>query len=128
MFALVDSVVEGPAKVLATGLEIAGILVIALGGVIALIRVVTGISGRRRSVYSQFRRDFGRALIVGLEILVAADIVFTVVVDRTLQATAVLGLLVLVRVVLGWTLEIDIEGYLPWRRWRIEREIGQTDS
>ena len=125
--AAVDSAVKTPADLLATGLEIAGLLVIAVGGIFATIRAAIGYIGERRNPYFAFRRDFARALLVGLEILVAADIVVTVVVDRTLQATVVLALLVLVRVVLGWTLEIDIEGYVPWNRWRIEKEEGKVD-
>lgn len=122
MITLVDSVIETPADFLATGLEIAGLLVIGVGGIIAAIRAAMGMIRERRSPYTAFRRDFARALIVGLEILVAADIVLTVVVDRTLEATLVLGLLVLVRVVLGWTLEIEINGFVPWNRWRFEEE------
>ena len=128
VIALADSSVKGPAGVLATGLEIAGLLVIALGGVLATIRVAIGITRGRQNTYFEFRRDFARALIVGLEILVAADIVLTVVVDRTLEVSFVLGVLVLVRVVLGWTLEVDIEGFFPWNRWRIERETGKVDT
>ena len=127
VIAQVESAMEGPADVLGTGLEIAGLVVIAAGGIAAAIRAGIGIIRKRQDIYFGFRRDFARALIVGLEILVAADIVFTVVVDRTLEAAVVLGLLVLVRVVLGWTLEIDIEGYVPWRRWRIEREMSQVN-
>ncbi len=125
---LVDSAIETPADFLATGLEIAGLLIIAVGGIIAAIRAAMGMIRERRSPYVAFRRDFARALIVGLEILVAADIVLTVVVDRTLQAALVLGVLVLVRVVLGWTLEIDINGFAPWNRWRIEEEKAPIDK
>ena len=128
VIALVDSVVETPADYLATSLAIAGLLVIGVGGIIATIRAAIGIIRHRQNPYSAFRRDFAKALIVGLEILVAGDIVLTVVVDQTLQATVALGLLVLIRVVLGWTLEIEIEGFVPWNRWRIEKEMARIDK
>ena len=57
----------------------------------------------------------GFALLLGLEILVAADIVRTVALDSTLQAIAVLGLLVLIRTFLSWALVVEIEGRWPWQ-------------
>lgn len=107
---------------LADGLEIVGMLVIAAGGVSAAFRAVFGLVGEHRDRYTTFRREFARALIIGLEILVAADVVLTVTVDRTVEASLVLAILVLVRVVLGWSIEIEVHGYAPWVRWRVETQ------
>jgi uncharacterized membrane protein len=62
------------------------------------------------------RESFGAVLLLALEVLVAADLIRTVAVAPTLENVAVLGLIVLIRTVLSFSLEIEIEGVLPWRR------------
>jgi uncharacterized membrane protein len=69
-----------------------------------------------RAAYQALRETFGGALLLGIEILVAGDLVRTVVVDPTLQNVAILGLIVLIRTFLSFSLEIEIEGVPPWRR------------
>lgn len=66
------------------------------------------------ATYKDYRRRLGRALLVGLEILVAADIIRTVVLDSTLRSIAGLGLLVLIRTFLSWSITLEIEGRWPW--------------
>jgi uncharacterized membrane protein len=104
-----------------TGLiiELAGVLVILLG---LLYGIVKTVQARRRGQddYRTFRLVFGRALFLGMEILVAADIVKTVGLSPTLNDVAVLGLLVLVRTFLGWALMVELEGRWPWQRARPE--------
>ena len=65
-----------------------------------------------------FKVELGSALLLGLEILVAADIIRTVALEATLQSVAVLGLLVLIRTFLSWALVVEIEGRWPWQRGR----------
>ena len=65
--------------------------------------------------YRQLRLRLGRTLLLGLEILVAADIVRTVALEATLESVVVLALLVLVRTFLSWALEVEIEGRWPWQ-------------
>ena len=65
---------------------------------------------------ARLRRQVGRAILLGLEFLVAADIIGTVAVQPTLRSVSVLGLIVLVRTFLSMALEIEMEGRLPWRR------------
>jgi uncharacterized membrane protein len=65
--------------------------------------------------YSSFRSTLGRSLLLGLEILVAADVVRTVVLEPTLRNYAALGLLVVVRTFLSWSIVLEIEGRWPWR-------------
>jgi uncharacterized membrane protein len=67
------------------------------------------------ALYRQLKVRLGRALLLGLEILVAADIVRTVALEATLQSVAVLGLLVLIRTFLSWALVVEIEGRWPWQ-------------
>jgi uncharacterized membrane protein len=65
--------------------------------------------------YGQLKISLGRSLLLGLEILVAADIVRTVALEATLQSVLVLGLLVLIRTFLSWALVVEIEGRWPWQ-------------
>jgi uncharacterized membrane protein len=69
-------------------------------------------------VYRNIRGYFGKSILMGLEILVAADLIRTVAVDPTMQNVLVLGLIVLIRTFLSFSLEIEIEGIAPWKRWR----------
>ena len=69
-----------------------------------------------REAYGILREAFGGVLLLGLEILVAADLIRTVTVSPTLENVAVLGLIVLIRTFLSFSLEIEIEGVPPWRR------------
>jgi len=68
-----------------------------------------------RNSYVNLKVSLGRSLLLGLEILVAADIVRTVALEATLQSVLVLGILVLIRTFLSWALEVEIEGRWPWQ-------------
>lgn len=73
--------------------------------------------GRKRGeVYESLRKTLGRSILLGLEVLVVADLIHTVVVDRTLDNVLGLGLIVLVRTLLSFTLEVEIDGTLPWKQ------------
>jgi uncharacterized membrane protein len=65
--------------------------------------------------YARYRVVLGKSLLVGLELLVAADIIRTVVLEPTLPAIGALGLLMLVRTFLGWTVNLEVEGRWPWQ-------------
>ncbi len=67
-------------------------------------------------LYETGRGIFGRGLLLGLEVFVAADLIRTVAVDATLTSVGVLGLLVVVRTILSFSLDVEIDGTLPWRR------------
>jgi hypothetical protein len=67
-------------------------------------------------VYRRFRQDLGRGILLGLEFLVAADIIRTVAVTPTLQSVAVLGLIVVIRTFLSMALQVEVDGRLPWQR------------
>ena len=69
----------------------------------------------REEQYKQLKVRLGKALLLGLEILVAADIVRTVALEATMQSVLVLGLLVLIRTFLSWALVVEIEGRWPWQ-------------
>nr|WP_298108988.1 DUF1622 domain-containing protein [uncultured Pseudomonas sp.] len=92
-----------------------GVLVIVLGLSWAMLRFFT--SGRQvEAPYRRFRQDLGRGILLGLEFLVAADIVRTVAMTPTLDDVLVLGLIVLIRTFLSMALEVELEGHWPWRK------------
>jgi uncharacterized membrane protein len=92
----------------------AGVLVIVVGVVVALLRV--GLGPPVSDSYRRFRQDLGRGILLGLEFLVAADIIRTVAVTPTLESVAVLGLIVVIRTFLSMALQVEVEGRLPWQR------------
>lgn len=105
--------------------EVVGVGVIVVGFVVALVRSVicTRRAGYRHG-YEEMRATFGRSVLLGLEVLVAADIIRTVAVEPTIDNLLVLGLLVLIRTFLSWSLEVEIDGRWPWQRAaREERSI-----
>ncbi len=98
--------------------EVVGVLALAAGALVTAIRFVAALLHEPRSrgsAYSDLRRGLGRAILVGLELLVAADIVRTVAIEPTLQNVAELGLIVLIRTFLSWSLELEITGHWPWQ-------------
>ncbi|RZA03157.1 MAG: DUF1622 domain-containing protein, partial [Proteobacteria bacterium] len=84
-------------EIAARGVEITGVLVIALGAVYSLARFLTSTQGFRPRSYKVLRQDLGKAILLGLEILVAADIISTVVTQPTLNNVLILGIIVLIR-------------------------------
>ena len=76
--------------------------------------------------FTRYKHTLGRALLLGLEILVAADVVRTVALEPTLQSVAVLGLLVLIRTFLSWSLVVEMEGRWPWQPASSGLESPQT--
>jgi uncharacterized membrane protein len=97
------------------GIEALAVLVIVGGIVYSIVRYFlrTRLQGSER--YKRFKDRIGNSLLLGLEFLVAADIIRTVALDPTLQSVALLGLLVLIRTFLSWALVVEIEGAWPWQ-------------
>src|SRR4051794_7939390 len=101
----------------ARSFEAIGVAVLVVGLVWSV--VAAGLTWRAaggRRGYQALRESFGAVLLLGLEILVAADLITTVAVAPTPRNVAVLGLIVLIRTFLSVSLEVEIEGQLPWRR------------
>ena len=69
-----------------------------------------------RAAYTALRHNLGRTILLGLEVLIIADIILTVAIDQTLENAATLGLIVLVRTFLSFSLDIEMDGVVPWRR------------
>lgn len=103
-----------------------GILVIGAAGAFALYG--RDLTRRTSDAYTQLRRNLGRVILLGLEVLIIGDIVRTIVVDPTLESVAVLGAIVLIRIVLSFSLETEIDGTWPWNRWRRQATGGAVDE
>lgn len=104
--------------------ELAGVVAIIAGFVYGVVRayMARGAHGGAETPYEAFRATFGRAVLVGLEILVAADLIRTIAVEPTMDNLWVLALLVAIRTFLSWSLEVEIDGRWPWRRNAAEQQ------
>jgi uncharacterized membrane protein len=93
-----------------------GVAAIVLGAVAATVIALSRWRRHEADVYTQFRQSLGRSILLGLELLVAADIIRTVATTPTLSSLAVLGAIVLIRTFLSWSLELEISGRWPWQK------------
>jgi uncharacterized membrane protein len=111
------------------GFEIAGIAILAVGSLrAAVVAAAALMRGERVGVYERARVQVGQAILLGLEVLIIADIVLTVTIDQTIESAATLGIIVLVRTFLSFSLEIELEGVVPWRRRDSRRESSQAEK
>jgi uncharacterized membrane protein len=98
--------------------EAVGAGIMIFGGLGAF--VVFALRARRaetlQRAYPDLRRDLSRCILLGLEVLIVADIVRTIIVDPTLESVAVLGIIVVIRILLSFSLEVEIDGVWPWHR------------
>jgi uncharacterized membrane protein len=106
--------------------EAVGVLVLVLG---SLASVVIALDDLRRGVpvYKPIRRNLGRVIILGLEILIVADIITTITLDQTPSSAITLGIVVLVRTFLSFSLEIELDGVVPWRRAALAGKVAEDD-
>jgi uncharacterized membrane protein len=108
---------ESTMEAVVQAFEVAGIAILAIGSIRAgVVAALAWVRGERAGVYARARRQVGQAILLGLEVLIIADIVQTVTIDPTLESAATLGVIVLVRTFLSFSLEIELEGVAPWRR------------
>ncbi len=98
-----------------TAIDAAGVAVIVFGAAFALVRILLGRQGQPGRSYTLFRQDLGRVILLGLEFLIAGDIIRTVVVAPTAANVLVLGMIVLIRTFLSMTLQLELEGRWPWQ-------------
>lgn len=105
-------------EAVALAFEVIGVGVIALGFVVAVVLAIRSLARTRdgRVAFTTLRDSFGLVILLGLEVLIAADLVRTVTSTPTLTDAIVLAIIVLIRTVLSFSLQIEIEGVAPWRR------------
>jgi uncharacterized membrane protein len=106
----------------------AGIMV--LGGFGAFVVFARDVLRTRAAdgAYKALRRNLGRCILLGLEVLIVADIVRTIIVDPTLESVAVLGVIVVIRIILSFSLEVEIDGVWPWRRRQVDAGLDRKAS
>lgn len=118
-------------ELVGSAFELAGVSVLAFGAVLAFVRfAVSLIRSRDGTVaYRHLRLYLGRSIMIGLELLIAADIIHSVAVNPTFATVGVLGLIVLVRTFLSWSIDVEINGEWPWQRTRFHKgEPPGTDE
>jgi uncharacterized membrane protein len=114
----------------AMGIELLAVVIVVVviltGTVLYVFQILTRQADA--NTYRNYRHQVARSLLLGLEILVAADVIRTIALEPTLQNVFILGLLVLIRTFLGWSLVIEIEERWPWQSSRVEAEGSHTSS
>jgi uncharacterized membrane protein len=99
--------------------DVAGVFALVVGALVTGLNylIILVLKPEKRALaYGNLRKGFGRAILVGLELLVAADIIRTVAIEPSLQNVAVLGLIVVIRTFLSWSLAVEINGRWPWQQ------------
>jgi uncharacterized membrane protein len=104
-----------------------GVAVLVVAFIFALARAGVLLVRGRGEIYRSIRQQFGRSILLGLEILIAADLIRTVAVEPTAQNVLILGGIVLIRTILSFSLEVEVEGAWPWRRSTLKTP-GASDS
>jgi uncharacterized membrane protein len=94
----------------------AGIMIV--GSVGACVWYLQDLRSGTKNAYQTLRENIGRVILLGLEVLIIADIVRTIVVAPSLESVAVLGIIVVIRILLSFSLEVEIDGTWPWKRLR----------
>jgi uncharacterized membrane protein len=107
-----------------TAIDAIGVAVIAGGALLAVFMTIGRIRQEDGGAYEFFRRRLGRAILLGLEFLVAADIIRTVAVTPTGESVAVLGGIVLIRTFLSFSLQLEMTGAWPWQ----QRSVAAADK
>jgi uncharacterized membrane protein len=108
--------VESVISNVGSAVDIVGVAVIVVGAAVASWIALSTIRSRPGApVYTPYRRNLGRSILLGLEFLVAADIIKTVAVTPTFESVGVLALIVLIRTFLSWSLQLEISGRWPWQ-------------
>ncbi len=104
-------------------IELVGVTIIAIGSAITLAMFLVALAKcvKVEDAIGRFRSDLGRSILLGLEFLVAADIISTVVIDLTLESVASLAGIVFIRTLLSFSLEAEIDGRWPWQRAAAEK-------
>ena len=100
-------------------IDAAGVVVIVAGAATAFVVAAVRLTAHQSDVYGRFRQQLGRAILLGLELLVAGDIVRTVASSPTLTSVAILAAIVLIRTFLSFSLEVETTGRWPWQKHEI---------
>jgi len=100
----------------ARAVEITGIITIMAGTLLALLKFIFARQNGRERSYKSLRQELGKAILLGLEILVAGDIIATVVTEPTMERVLILAIIVIIRTFLSLSIQVEIEGRFPWQK------------
>ncbi len=103
-------------EIAAKVIESAGVIIIAAGSLFFIIRYLIFLFTTRTKSFTELRHELGKAILLGLEVLVAADIIATVSTEPTMTSVLVLAIIVLVRTFLSFSLQVELEGHFPWQK------------
>lgn len=106
--------------------EATGILMIVGGVILASLRAAVPAAAQAPSRYRRYRLDLGHAIVLGLEVLVAADIIRTVAFSPSMDSMAALAAIVVIRTFLSWSLAVELEGRWPWQRAAQAQELPSS--
>ena len=101
-------------------IEAIGVLAIFIGLLYSLFMFFSSVRKKNADSFGTLRQTLGKSILLGLEILIAADIIATVSTEPTLRSVVILGIIVLIRTFLSMSLQVELEGKLPWQRKRKE--------
>jgi uncharacterized membrane protein len=108
-------------------IDAVGVCVIAVGALVAAVNAAVNLS-RKVDAYRPFRQQLGASILLGLEFLVAADIIRTVAVTPEPKTVAVLGGIVLIRTFLSYSLQLEVTGYWPWQGAKMRQETQSQQA
>ncbi len=114
--------------VVVRSVEGGGVVVLLVGGLVSFYGYAQDmVDAESRSLaYPRLRRKLARVILLGLEVLLLADIIRTIVVEPTPSSVLVLGAIVIIRILLSFSLEVEIDGTWPWNKWRTHPQDHDT--
>jgi uncharacterized membrane protein len=115
---MIEQLLQSVVPTVVQVIELIGVAIISVGAMVTLAQfaVATARGTKTEEAVAMLRSNLGRAILVGLELLVAADIIHTVLVELTLESVAALAGIVIIRTLLSFSLEAEIDGQWPWQR------------
>ena len=93
-----------------------GVATIFFGAVYSLIIFFISVIKKKKNTYLELRQSLGKSILLGLEILIAADIMATIVTEPTMRSVTILGIIVLIRTFLSLSLQVEMDGRFPWQK------------
>ena len=97
-------------------LEFLGVLLITAGICYALFKYIFKLQDQKTRNFDTLRQDIGKSILLGLEILVGADIIATVITEPSMDKVLTLGIIILIRTLLSFSLQVELEGKFPWQK------------
>jgi uncharacterized membrane protein len=102
-------------RIVGEAIAMFGVAVIVIGTMLATLHFASQVIQKDDQAYPRYRKNLGKTLLLGLEILIAGDIISTVAIEPTIERVVVLAIIVIIRTFLSWSIEVEIEGRWPWQ-------------